>query len=231
MPGNEESPSGAAEIKRLEDELAKALDANAALVKELQQRVIDNLQLVLSLVRLQKAAILESNAREAFLAIEGRLRALSISNKLYSSQHGRDSFDLNSFLRDLSVELLDLYDYHPLGAGITLSGDSIWVPIDSLVPLGMISSEIIAGTLGAERPGAGRLRLDIAWREKRGGGVELRFCDDGGSFPENVIDGSRKPLGMMIVRTLAEQIGATVSNSNGERGAVTLIDFGPVSQE
>jgi two-component sensor histidine kinase len=128
-------------------------------------------------------------------------------------------------MQEITDSLLDFYDSSARDIIIELTGENIRIMPDFILPLAMITSEIIANTLEHAQQRANLIRLDISWSAKDDGEVSLMYGDVGGGFPEDVIQRLGESLGIMLIRTLAEQIHATISISNSDRGAITSIDF------
>ena len=215
--------------KNIKDELTEARSENALLRKELDHRVKNNLQLMDSLLKLQMATLIDPIARKALLATQRRLHALSVANAILLDGREADRLDLFSLMQDLTKELIYSYDPSSHDVGITLTGKCVRIDADFIVPLGLITGEIIANTLDHAQSKENRVRMEISWTGGDSGAVSLRYRDDGGGFPEEATARLRESLGLMLIRSLAAQIHATVAISNDERGAVTLVEFRPIA--
>jgi two-component sensor histidine kinase len=224
MPGGDEAVRDATERKELEEELANARNENSFLKKELHYRVRNSLQLIESLVKMQLAATLDPCARKALKATEWRLRALSISNRVSLDWRKADEFELSSLMRELTAGLLELDCSLSQGLSVELTGNSARIGMDLLIPIGMMTTEILTKTLGA-RQGATDVRMEISWSARDDGGFSLRYRDGGGDFPEGLAPKPLETIGMEIIRALAEQIGATVSMVNDGSDTEIRIDF------
>lgn len=223
MPGGDEAARGATEREAFEVELAAALSENAVLRKELYFRIRDSLQLMGSLVRLQLSEARDQCARKAYQAMEWRLRALSVSNCMSLDLRDAGEFELSTFLRELTAGLLELDHPSSRGLGVELSGNSARIGIGLLIPIGMITAEVLSNVLESRRGAAG-VRMEISWSARDGGGFSLRYRDCGG-FPEGV---AQKPLAAIetgIIRALAEQVGATVAIADEGDGDAIRMDF------
>jgi len=112
---------------------------------------------------------------------------------------------------------------------IMLTGEYVDVEVDCIIPLGMITGEIIANASDHARPRANRVQMEISWIVGKNGDISITYSDDGGGYPAEVIERLHESLGLMLVRTLAEQIHATISIANDEKGAVTTIGFSSIA--
>jgi two-component sensor histidine kinase len=209
----------------------KAQDAGvkASLLKELHHRVKNNLQLMDSLVKLQIATATDSGAQKALIATQRRLHALGISNILLLDRQEGGELELFSLLQGLTEELINSNGPSSLDMCIMLTGEHADVEANCIVPLGMITGEIIANTFDHARPRANRVQMEISWIVGNDGDISITYCDDGGGYPEEVLERLHESLGLMLVRTLAEQIHATIFVANSEKGAVTTVSLSSIA--
>jgi two-component sensor histidine kinase len=211
--------------KNSKQELDEAEVANAGLLHELNHRVKNNLQIMESLVRLQLATILDPDLRKAFLSTQRRLHALNASNEILLDRLEAKRLDLFSIMQSLTKELIHTFDPESRDVGVTLSGERIDVGPEFIVPLGVITDEILANALDNARSGADRVRMEISWAVEAGGEVSMTYRDVGGGFPEKDVGRLRETLDMLLGRILSEQIRATFTISNDVAGVVTVISL------
>lgn len=204
-----------------EDSLTAALRKNSLLLKELHHRVKNNLQMMISLVSLQRDALDHSRSRDALWAVESRLRAISFANDLYLSSLHTKTIEVSVLLRGLTDDLLELYGEGGGGgkADVRLEGAALHVIADSAVPLALIANEIVGNSLKHSRPRDEHIDIVVAWFERGDGGVGLSFRDNGGGFPEGAVDRACASSGIRIVRALVEQLSGNICFSNHVGGA------------
>lgn len=149
-----------------EESLTAALRKNSLLLRELHHRVKNNLQVILSLVELQKGSNRHERAREALAAVEGRLRAIAYANELLLSLPS-NSIELSALLQGLAEELFAALDPDEARPKLRLQGPTLRVGADAAVPLALIANEVIGNALWHGRPGDGGLVITAEWRRDR----------------------------------------------------------------
>lgn len=192
--------------------LERALSAKDLLLKEVNHRVMNSLSLAGSLVRLQRRQLGETHeAAVALRETEHRLLALGkVHARLY---RGGDvqSVDLAGYLEDLVAEMADI------AGRVRIAGnfEGIRVPTDVAVKLGIIVTELLLNALKhAFSPGEdGKVTASFT---RAGSGWRLTVEDDGRGLPE----AAPRPasLGMVVVESLAKDLGAEVSVERLPRG-------------
>ncbi|HSV97082.1 MAG TPA: ATP-binding protein [Spirochaetota bacterium] len=155
-----------------------------------------------------------ATAVEAALADPPDLILMEIYDRLYRSPDYR-SVGVKDYL-DRLIDGIRLA-YSP-GSAIRIEKSIEEIPLDSrvLFPVGMIVNELLTNALRNAFPDgrAGLITIGLNRDDKRR--IELTVHDDGAGIPDSVNLDSGKGFGLVLVRTLAEQVGGELmlSRSN-----------------
>lgn len=211
---------------RVEESLIDSLEANRLLLRELHHRVKNNLNVIKSLIVLQKSRSTNREFIEASDALLGRVFAIARAHdRLYGSG---DSGEVDP--RELLADILNTFPGELEGGPRIDSrldtGDGR-LPADLAIPLGLVVNEIVSNAL-KHAPSSGdqaprilvRLSLeDSSWK--------LLIRDNGSGFDPRTATGPG--LGIKIVRGLVGQLKGRASWST-EGGSVFRLEF-PCQQE
>ena len=121
------------------------LQQKEILLREIHHRVKNNLQVISSLLNLQSNYISDENALKAI--VEGKTRVNSmalIHQKLYEEKN-ITSINTKEYFEDLLENLVDTYDVHE-DAKIELDVDEYLLDVETMIPLGLITNELISNT-------------------------------------------------------------------------------------
>jgi two-component sensor histidine kinase len=190
-------------------ELEAALARQDALLREVDHRVKNNLQLISSLMLLQSRRIEDEAARQALKTMLERVNAVaSVHRRLL---HGEDSqkFEVADFIRDLAGDLA-------LAAGrddvrITLDLSPVAIPASMAAPFALVLNELVGNALKHAFPGEGG-QIDISLA-KADGGCVLTVSDDGCGMGE-----TRQAFGLTIVGLLCRQLRSELEILPGAPG-------------
>jgi two-component sensor histidine kinase len=187
-----------------------------ALLREVNHRVANSLQLVSAFVHLQAAALDDEAARAALRDTQRRIEAIGqVHRRLYTSDDVQ-TVDIAAYLAGLLSELED-GGAGALGARLRLTAEPIRMSTDRAVSLGVIVNELITNACKyAYAPGEqGEVRVILA---KDGDhGLRLTVEDDGrGLAPGEVARGTG--LGAKVIRAMAESLGAQIDYDPAHRG-------------
>jgi two-component sensor histidine kinase len=208
------------QLRRKTAEAEEALGASnqrlEALLREVNHRVANSLQLVSAFVHLQAAALDDETARAALRDTQRRIAAIGqVHRRLYTSDDV-EAVDMAAYLETLVHELQDSWG-GAVGARLTLSADPIALKTDRAVSLGVIVNELITNACKyAYAPGqAGEVRISL--RKDGEHGLKLVVEDDGrGLEPGSAAQGTG--LGTRVIRAMADSLGAQISYDPQHRG-------------
>ena len=195
-----------AELRELHEkrELEKAKSALEAqvrqkelLLKEVNHRVKNSLQIVSSILDLQVSDVKGSDAADAMRNAAARVLAIAaVHERLYT---GDDPtvVRLDTFLGDLCQDIGRAYG---CADGIETNLERVDVPTDMAVPLALIVNELVTNVVKHVGPPCG-----VALRGEAGGELKLTITDKGkGPVQEQC----RPGLGTRIVDGLTSELGA-----------------------
>lgn len=187
-----------------------------ALLREVNHRVANSLQLVSAFVQLQAGALNDEAARAALRDTQRRIEAIGqVHRRLYTSDDVQ-TVDIAAYLAALLRELEDSWA-GGLGARLRLTAEPIRLSTDRAVSLGVIVNELITNACKyAYGPGEqGEVRVILG---KDGDhGLRLTVEDDGrGLASGEAAQGTG--LGTRVIRAMAESLGARVEYDPAHRG-------------
>ncbi|MFM8900455.1 MAG: histidine kinase dimerization/phosphoacceptor domain -containing protein [Burkholderiales bacterium] len=200
--------------QRLRDALAE----RETLLREVYHRVKNNLQVVQSLLNLQRRALPEGPARLALDDSAQRVRAMAlVHEKLYQTGN-LAAVALQDYTPDLLRQIAEA-----LGAsarGIALRSDVVAVDanLDVAVPYGLLVTELVGNSLKHGFP-QGRSGEVVVRLSRQGLHLKLTVADNGVSLPEGFSLAASQSMGLQLASSLAGQLGGTL-HAHNDQGAV-----------
>jgi two-component sensor histidine kinase len=192
---------------------------------ELQHRVSNNLATVSGLLKLQRRIV---NDERAGVALDDSVRRIDLVARIMRNLHdpSGQTVDMAQFLADTGRDILDSAGVSGR-IGLTIHADPIHVGPDVSVPLGLISTELMANTLEHGFPGdaGGQIGVTLSQAAEVGRAV-LRIQDNGQGLPEDFDIDKTRSLGLSIARQFAKQLGGTlVMERRPEGGTEARLEF------
>lgn len=209
-------------LRDSEARLKIALHEKEVLLKEIHHRVKNNLQVVCSLLRLQRDTLDDALLRELFQESEHRIRSMALIHETLYQSHDMAQFHLAHYLRTLGAELFRAYGVDPHRIALATHLEEVVLPLDAAVPFGLILNELLSNALKHAFPDGrpGDIRIELV----RGPDQQaiLRVVDTGVGFPEDFDIHHTDSLGLQLVCALAEQLQGTITLERHEGTAFTL---------
>lgn len=194
------------------------------LFTELQHRVSNNLQVVAALITLQKGSLTDAQARQALSDASHRLSLIAkLNRKLHDPANA--GLDMKEFLRELCHDVSEAAGIK--NAGCHVKGiEGVALPADKVVPLALIVTELLNNSIehGFAGRNAGKLHMDL--QRSDADEIILTVQDNGNGLPAGFDLAQAKSLGLRIVRSLAQQIGARLEFFS-DKGTTCRLTFAP----
>jgi two-component sensor histidine kinase len=210
----------AIERQRRERKLNEALELQQVLIKEINHRVKNSLQLVSSMLSLQAGA----DPRVAESLQDASLRVAAIArahDRLYRSAQVHE-IDLAEYLRDVCGDLSETTPHCDVECD---SPEPILMSTDRAIRVVLIVTELVTNSAKHAYPEGQPGRVVV--RLTRGDGKTARITvrDDGGGLPPDFQLGRGGGLGMRLVMALSEQTDAVVRVSPVDVGTEFVIEL------
>ncbi|MGE4382444.1 MAG: 7TM diverse intracellular signaling domain-containing protein [Arcobacter sp.] len=209
------------ETKRLSNEvnlrtkdLKNALDEKELLLKELNHRVKNNMQTIVSLIRLQSDEIENEKLKDILLTIQNRISAMGHLHELLYKQDDINYIDVYEYFEVLIEEVRDSYD-----SFIEIHLDiKTKLKMEQSIYCGLIINELITNSFKYAFPDKkGNIFITL---EKENENIKLTIKDDGIGFDETKVNFS---LGFTLVKTLAVSQLKGEIDINSKNGVTTTI--------
>lgn len=211
--------------KRADAQMRQSLHEKEILLKEIHHRVKNNLQVVSSLLNLQRNQVRDQTTAEALRESQNRIRSMAlIHEKLYHSQDLARA-DIGEYARNLAAELFQTYRASAGAIGLEIDAvKDIFLGIDKAIPVGLIINELVSNALKhAFPPGCnGTLRIEL--HSNADHAIQLRVGDNGAGLPRGFDFRNSNSLGLQLVVTLVDQLDGTI-DLDQLHGTVFTITF------
>lgn len=174
------------------------------LLRELQHRVKNHVQIVSSLLQIQ-ARRADAGTQAALNEACRRLATIStVYGSLYRSGH---QIDFKTHLEELChVASRAAPDTQ---SEFKVDAEPVSWGMDLVMPLSLIACELIANAIQhGSRGGTGRVEIAL---KREGGNVTLTVSDSGARLPDGFDVEKEKGLGLQLARTLSRQIQGKIS--------------------
>jgi two-component sensor histidine kinase len=205
------------DLKRTGTKLQEAMRAQEALLYEVNHRVKNSLQVVMSLLALQSNRAADPQVQQSLSDARSRIGVIaSIHQSLYQTgTHGE--IELCDYLRSLTNQTLAVHgNLQTIGLRSDCE-DRILLPISQAVPIALIVSELLTNAIkhAFEGPG-GELHLRV---HRHGSDLLIAIGDNGRGLPSDFDVQKSSGVGMRVVTALAKQLRGKLEIDSSNTGA------------
>ena len=214
------------ERKNIQKELLKLLEQKEILLKEIHHRVKNNLMIISSLLNLQSRYIKDKASKEIFTESQNRAKSMALIHERLYQSNDLKKIDFGEYIRSLSNELFNTYDADPGQITLKINVESLFLDINTTVPLGLIVNELISNCLKHGFPDGRNGEIDVDLHSK-GDYYELSVKDNGIGFPKDLNYENTDSLGLQMIVSLTNQIDGNIKLNNivGTEFMITFKEF------
>lgn len=217
-----------------QEKLEEQLQAKDILLRELQHRVKNNLQMITALIRLEARNLRGNLAKEPFDRLAGRIESLSLLYRSMSESRVDDSIDLGVYLSQIASSVMSAHAVE--GIRLDLKVDTWPVSVNIAMPTGLVVNELLTNSLKHAFTGreGGTIVLHSLVNDT---GCKVIVADDGVGLQPGTVWPVPGKMTALIVRSLKQNAGAdlqiTSTPHNGMRATIIFsrADAAPESHD
>ncbi len=200
----------------------RARREEAALMKQVHQRIEKNLSLVTSVLQLHSRRIYDPSTQHLLRGCGSRMEALSLAQRLLSNEGHPGFMDLRDYVESLGSMLFDTHAMSPDGIDFNLHIDGIHLAADKAMPCCLIAHELITNALQHAFAGRSTGAVTVSAYRSNGNSVAISVGDNGIGIPSARKLETNGKIGFELIRMLTDQLHGSLERANGEGTSFTL---------
>ncbi len=196
-------------ISKQLEELVKTIEQKQVLLSELQHRVKNNLQHLISILEIQKESIDFNNIDEVIQGNQNRIHSMALLHKMLDISETVNEVDLNRYITELAQLVKDSYATQQKKITLEVTCDIQTIAIEKALPIGLIVVELVSNSMkhAFKKQHLGAIRVNITKNENK---HQLYYADNGSGHDFNQTN--TKGLGMEIIKGLIDQLNGSVES-------------------
>jgi two-component system, sensor histidine kinase PdtaS len=197
------------EISLQKDEIEKTMEQKQMLLSELQHRVKNNLQYVISILEIQKESVNYSNIDDLIKSNQNRIHSIALLHKKLNLTDSVNDVDLKRYITDLSELVKDSYDSKLKNVSLFITCEVEILSITKALPLGLIIVELVSNSMkhAFKNQQNGIINIEITYDETSKKNC-LHYIDNGEGF--DFVNVETKGLGVEIMKGLIDQLDGQI---------------------
>ncbi|MCF8534299.1 MAG: sensor histidine kinase [Reyranella sp.] len=197
-------------------EKGEVINQQELLVHECHHRLLNSLQMIVSLLSLQSRTEENPEAAARLSVAANRVAAVTGLHRQLQSMASTETVEFKRYLDELcrSHSMMSTSEERP-GQHIVVESIELRLPTATGIPLGLIANELVTNAI---KHGKGRITVKLA---QSGQGHALSVCNEGSTLPEGFDPAACAGLGMSLVSSLAQQIEGELRIDAGDENEIT----------
>jgi two-component sensor histidine kinase len=210
-----------AEVHASRDRFAALAAEREVLLREVNHRVGNSLQIIASLLHLQASSTAQADVKAALTNAMGRVAAVAqVHRRLYTS-HDLKSVMLNQYLDSLLEDLRRSAEGNRMSR-LTLKAEAVEIDPDRAVAIGIIVNELVMNAVKYAYPdGPGPIHVDLKSEDDQ---LVLSISDDGVGLAAKS-DPRSTGMGQRIVSAMAQKLESSVERDPAHAGTRMVLRF------
>ena len=208
------------EVEKKTEALNKALHTQELLIKEIHHRVKNNLQIILSMIRLQYDEVDDPRMEESFITLEHRINTIAKTYSMLLSSDDLENINIATYIDALLYDISESYSYTQYGVEMVSDIGVHEIPLKQAVYIGLIINELVTNAYKyAFKNVKGIIHVSLH-RDKESGDYLLVIEDNGSGYS---IDKKKKSLGLKLIYALIhDQLGGSIEVDSEKHTKYTI---------
>ena len=202
-------------------ELTKTLEQKQVLLSELQHRVKNNLQHVISILEIQKESIDFNNIEELVRGNQNRIHSMALLHKKMNVSDNVSEVNLGRYVAELAELVCESYARPKKKVELNVVCSIDKISIEKALPIGLIVVELVSNSIkhAFKKRSVGLITIEIGNSDDLSK-KKLYYADSGDGYDFNKV--SDKGLGQEIIKGLIDQLDGTFETQSNNGFELTI---------
>lgn len=202
--------------KRAEEDLKKSLKEKEILLREINHRVKNNLQVISSLLSLQAAYVRDPYDAEMFYQSQNRVKSIAKVYETFSKAKDLTKVNIHDYVVGVVQDLFHAYKTDASSITLRWEGLQESLSLCQAIPSSLIINELVTNALkygfNCGKSGKEQLKGEIRIAIRRlDHSFTIAIENDGNPFPPDVDLKNPRTLGLQLVNALVAQLSGNIT--------------------
>jgi len=203
------------------DDLNQSVQKQALLLSEVHHRVKNNLQLVISLLTLHGHKTNIKSVKNYLDDLSRKVFSIALIHEQLYRSGDFEKIDTKEYIHELTSNFQILQDVNQQ-VEFTTESERIWLNLETVLPLGIICSELISNSLKYACSENENIKIYISLKMVSPKYL-LEYKDSGSGFPEELSGKSKQGMGFTLIDNMVRQLQGESSRYNDNGAIFTLL--------
>lgn len=213
------------QLKEAEQQLKKSVHEKEILLKEIHHRVKNNMQVISSILKLQSAYVKDKKTVELLNECRNRISSMAFIHASLYMTKDFSNINFSDYVSNIARNLHQSYVSSNKKILLKVNVPGVNLHIDEAIPCGLIINELLSNSFKYAflKKRKGTVGITAKVKEEN---IILAIWDNGSGLPRGINYKNTETLGLQLVNSLAEQLGAKVKMESAKnKGTKYIIAF------
>jgi len=210
--------------KNAEDEIEKQLHEKQRLLKEVYHRMKNHMQMIYSMLKMQKEYTDDELTRMALDASKDRVKSITLAHRKMSEEDEFIHIDFSGYVKNLISQLLNTQQIDEDKISVKMNIKFALMNINYAIPCGLIINELVSNSMKFAFPNEQKGEINISLQTDDENNYILTVSDNGIGFPGKIDFRNPGTFGLQLVNILVDQLNSIVELDR-EGGTCVKITF------
>jgi two-component sensor histidine kinase len=202
--------------------LQESLNKQNVLLSEVHHRVKNNLQLVISMITILSIKLKNEEQKNLLKDVSNKVYSIALIHEQLYKNSDFEKININGYIKEMVLNYQELQT-EELQFETDIKPDDIALNIETVLPIGIILTELISNSLKHARIKDQLLMIKIQLKVSNNKYI-MTYKDNGPGYNELLPDKKQTAMGFSIIQNMIRQLQAEATQYN-EDGAVFTIIF------
>ncbi|MFC1736351.1 PAS domain S-box protein [Candidatus Hydrogenedentota bacterium] len=199
------------ERNRAKEQIAASLKEKEVLLREIHHRVKNNMQVIVSLLRMHSRRIDDARVGEVFDECRDRISAMALVHEALYQSKNLAQIDFEGYIRKLCRNLSEAYDASGRGIAMMVGRCNVALNMDQGIAVGMVLCELVANAFKHAFPPGKSGKVSVSLSDLNEEEIELVVQDDGIGLPAEITVLDSPSLGLeLAAATVMQELGGSI---------------------
>lgn len=185
--------------------IEKALKEKETLLREVNHRVKNNLQIIASLLFFQSKKIEDEQSKSALKVSQQRVQTMSLIHQKLYQEENFEEIDFRAHIEDLVRQIISSSKPDDVAIKFSINTNQTEVSVDQAVPLSLIIHELVSNSLKHAFVGKKEGSISINLKKRGVSGI-LEYSDDGIGIGDEEVSTNNGNIGLRVIQLLTNQL-------------------------
>lgn len=222
---NEQLKKEIAERIEKEEQIKASLKEKDVLLREIHDRVKNNLQVIYGMLDLQSGYVRDKQSLDIFKSLKNMIITMSLVHKTLYKSKDLAQVDFKDYVSNLATVLYESFGVSADRVALRMDIDDVTFGLKTAIPCGLIINELVSNSLKYAFPDNRRGEIKISLRSRDEKEFELIVSDNGIGMPEDFEFKKAETVGLNMIGFFIKHMMRGTLEIKKERGTEFIVRF------